>query len=60
MTAKSEGYDLEEFCPGAEFDLYNLGPSLVGGTMELCQGPRVSKGPHAPAADCCKRRNLVS
>jgi len=27
--------------------------------MALCQGPRASKGPRAPAADCCKRRNHV-
>ena len=33
------------------------GPSLVGGTMALCQGPRASNGPHATAADCCKIRN---
>jgi len=32
------------------------GPSLVGGTMALCQGPRASKRPRAPAANCCKRR----
>jgi len=33
------------------------GPYLMGGTMALCQGPGVSKGPRAPAADCCKKRN---
>jgi len=35
------------------------GPSLLGGTMALCQaqGPLASKGPRAPAADCCKRQN---
>jgi len=33
------------------------GPSLVGVTMALCQGPRTSKGPRTPAADCCKTRN---
>ena len=34
-------------------------PSSVGCTigLALCQGPRASKGPRAPAADCCKRRN---
>ena len=25
--------------------------------MTLCRGPRASKGPRAPAADCCERRN---
>ena len=29
----------------------------MSGTMALCKGPRASKGPRAPAADCCKRRN---
>ena len=32
-------------------------PSLVGGTMTRCQGPRASKALRAPIADCCKRRN---
>ena len=36
---------------------FRSGPSLVGGTLALCQGPRASNGPRASAADCCKRRN---
>ena len=35
----------------------SAGLSLVGGTMALCQWPRASKGPRAPAANCCKRQN---
>ena len=32
----------------------------MGGTMALRQRPRASKGPRAPAADCCERRNHAS